>query len=150
MGEAACRAELSRSWGWGWGWIGTATWLPPLGSRIQSQPKTPPHSDRRANNAGFSHHHRHEAPPPPSAPYKHAPTPMPRLLPPRSPPFSSSVSAVSRRSLVSPRLVASCLSGMLKQQTANAPLKYRARTFPRIIVATDPTKNMETIEDVIV
>lgn len=90
----------------------------------------------------FSHHHRHEAPPPPSPPYKHAPTPMPRPLPPRSPPSSSSASAACRRSLVSPRLVAFCLSGTLKQETTNAPLNYSARTFPGIVIATAPTKKI--------
>lgn len=124
---------------------GPGTWLPLWGRGSSRSPK---HHHTRIVGLTmlfFSHHHRHEAPPPPSAPYKHAPTPTPRLLPPRSLPSSSSASAVSRRSLVSLRLVASCLSGMLRQETTNAPPNYSARTSPGIVIATAPTKIMETL-----
>lgn len=39
---------------------------------------------------------------------------------------------------------------MLNQETTNAPLNYLARTVPGIVIATAPTKIMETIEVVIV
>lgn len=62
-------------------------------------------------------HHRHDPPLPPFPRYKHEPTPKQRLPRPRSPPFSSSASEVSRRSPTSLRLAASCLSGMSPHQT---------------------------------